>query len=121
MVVVSKKAGNVHICVDFTKMNESVCREKFILPSVEHTLGMLAGATVFSKLDANRGYWQVPLTKEFAKYTTFITPFGHYYFNRQPFGIASAPEHFQRMMVTKMAGGGGTVSHGCLGTDAGGA
>ncbi len=86
-------------------MNESVCREKFILPSVEHTLGMLAGATVFSKLDANMGFWQVPLTKESAKYTTFITPFGHYYFNRLPFGIASAPEHFQRMMTTEVTGG----------------
>ena len=55
MVVVPKKAGPVRICVDFTKMNESVCREKFILPSVKHTLGMLAGATAFSKLDANMG------------------------------------------------------------------
>ena len=64
MVVVLKKAGDVRICVDFTMMNESVCREKFILPSVEHTLGMLAGATVFSKLDANMGFWQVPSTKE---------------------------------------------------------
>nr|XP_055068361.1 uncharacterized protein LOC129450004 [Misgurnus anguillicaudatus] len=105
MVVVPKKGGTVRICVDFTKMNESVCREKFILPSVEHSLGMLAGATVFSKLDANMGFWQVPLTKESAKYTTFITPFERYYFNRLPFGIASAPEHFQRMMMTEVTGG----------------
>ena len=58
MVVVPKKSGDVRICVDFTKINEAVCREKFILPSVEHTLGMLAGATIFSKLDANAGFWQ---------------------------------------------------------------
>lgn len=76
-------------------MNGSVCREKFILPSVEHILGMLAGATVFSKLDANMGFWQVPLTIESAKYTTFITSFGRYYFNRLPFGIASAPSTFK--------------------------
>uniref|UniRef100_A0A3B3DHQ9 ribonuclease H n=1 Tax=Oryzias melastigma TaxID=30732 RepID=A0A3B3DHQ9_ORYME len=105
MVVVPKKSGAVRICVDFTKMNQAVCREKYILPSVEHTLGMLAGATVFSKLDANMGFWQVPLTEESAKYTTFITPFGRYYFNRLPFGIASAPEHFQKMMVTEVTNG----------------
>ncbi|XP_036066869.1 uncharacterized protein LOC112139698 isoform X2 [Oryzias melastigma] len=64
MVVVPKKSGAVRICVDFTKMNQAVCREKYILPSVEHTLGMLAGATVFSKLDANMGFWQVPLTED---------------------------------------------------------
>ena len=80
-------------------------QRKVILPSVKHTLGMLVGATVFSKLDANMGFWQVPLTKESAKYTTFITPFGRYYFNRPPFGIASAPEHFQRVMMTEVTGG----------------
>ena len=105
MVVVPKKSGDVRICVDFTQMNEAVCREKFILPSVEHTLGMLAGATIFSKLDANAGFWQIPITSESAKYTTFITPFGRYYFNRLPFGISSAPEHFQRMMVTEVTSG----------------
>lgn len=101
MAVVLRKTGPVRICVNFTKMIESVCREKCILPSVEHTLGMLAGATVLSKQDADMGFWQIPLTKESAKYTTFITPFGRYYFNRLPFGVVSAPEHFQRMMMTE--------------------
>ncbi|KAG7456360.1 hypothetical protein JOB18_014194, partial [Solea senegalensis] len=32
MVVVPKKTGSVHICVDLTKLNESVCREKFKFP-----------------------------------------------------------------------------------------
>lgn len=36
-----------------TNLNESVCREKYILSFVEETLGMLSTACVFSKLDAN--------------------------------------------------------------------
>ncbi|KAK0131436.1 hypothetical protein N1851_033838 [Merluccius polli] len=93
MVVAPKKnKDEVRICVDMTPLNQSVCREKFILPSVEHTLGMLTGARYFSKLDANMGFWQIPLSKESAPYTTFITPFGRYHFNRLPFGISSAPE-----------------------------
>ncbi|XP_033182278.1 uncharacterized protein LOC117152964 [Anabas testudineus] len=46
----------------------------------------------------NKGFWQIPLDKDSAKLTTFITPFGRYYFNRLPFGISSAPEIFQREM-----------------------
>ncbi|XP_061920402.1 uncharacterized protein K02A2.6-like [Entelurus aequoreus] len=112
IVVVPKKTGAVRICVDLTKLNESVCREKFILPSVEETLGMLAGANIFSKLDANMGFWQIPLTADSAKLTTFITPFGRYYFRRLPFGIASAPEHFQNRMVTEVTEGlEGVVCH----------
>ena len=38
MVVVPKRGGKVRICVDLTKLNESVCRERHILPSVEQTL-----------------------------------------------------------------------------------
>ena len=35
MVVVPKPNGMVRICVDLTKLNKSVCRERHILPSVE--------------------------------------------------------------------------------------
>ena len=98
MVVVPKVGGKVRICVDLTKLNQSVRRERLMLPSVEQTLAQLGGATVFSKLDANSGFWQVELTKESSLLTTFMTPFGRYRFNRLPFGITSAPEHFQRRM-----------------------
>lgn len=77
IVVVSKKnSQRLRLCVDYTGLNQYVCREKYVLPSVDQSLGMLAGASVFSKLDANMGFWQIPLAEESAKYTTFITPFG---------------------------------------------
>ncbi|XP_042072880.1 uncharacterized protein K02A2.6-like [Haplochromis burtoni] len=112
MVVVPKKnSPRLRLCVDFTGLNEYVCREKYVLPSVEQSLGMLAGAKVFSKLDANMGFWQIPLSDESAKLTTFITPFGRFHFNRLPFGINSAPEHFQRMMAEVIEGLEGVVCH----------
>ena len=46
------------------------------------------------------------------KLTTFITPFGRFFFKRLPFGIASAPEHFQNRMVTEVTEGlEGVVCH----------
>ena len=99
MVVVPKQDGMVRICVDLTKLNVSVRRERHILPSVEQTLAQIGGAKFFSKLDANSGYWQIELDLESAKLTTFITPFGRFCFNRLPFGITSAPEHFQRRLT----------------------
>ena len=55
-------------------------------------LAQLAGAKVFSKLDANSGFWQIPLSQSSRLLTTFITPMGRYCFNKLPFGISSAPE-----------------------------
>ena len=92
MVVVPKKVNTVRICVDLKPLNVNILRENFPLPKVDETLAQLAGATVFSKLDANCGFWQIPLAKEFHLLTTFITPFGRYCFTKLPFGISSAPE-----------------------------
>ena len=58
----------------------------------------MAHAKWFSKLDANRGYWQMPLDKESQLLTTFNTPFGQYCYQVTPFGITSAQEVFQKWM-----------------------
>ena len=97
MVVVPKKSGS--FCVDLKPLNESVLRETHPLPGDE-TLAQLTGATVMSKLDANSGFWQILLSKDSHELTTFITPFGRYCFNKLPFGISSAPEHFLKRMST---------------------
>lgn len=104
MVVVPKSNGKVRICVDLTKLNESVQRERHPLPAVDQVLAQLAGAKVMTKLDANAGFWQIPLSEESSRLTTFITPFGRYCFHRLPFGISSAPEHFQRRMSEILTG-----------------
>ena len=109
MVVVPKANGQVRICVDLTKLNENVCRERHQLPAVEQTLAQIAGAQVFTKLNANSGFWQIPLSEESALLTAFITPYGRYCFNRLPFGITSAPEHFQRRMSNILKGIEGVV------------
>ena len=95
MVVVPKPNGNIRICIDLTKLNASVCRERHVLPSVEQILVQIGESTVFSKLDANAGFWQVKLSNESALLTTFITPYGRYHFNQLPFGITSAQNFFR--------------------------
>ena len=109
MVVVPKANGKVRICVDLTKLNQNVKRERHMLPSVKDTMAQLKDAHVFTKLDTNSGFWQIPLTKESSMMTTFITPYARYRFNRLPFGISSAPENFQRRMSEILEGLTGLV------------
>ena len=109
MVVVPKANDKVRVCVDLTKLNESVKRERHPLPAVDQTLAQLAGAAVFSQLDANSGFWQIALDPASALLTTFITPFGRFCFHRLPFGITSAPEHFQCRMSEILNGIPGVV------------
>ena len=104
IVIVPKKDGGVRICTDYKKLNAAIKRERYVLPTVEDILHKLKGSTIFTKLDATSGFWQIPLDDESAKLTTFISPFGRYFYRRLPQGITSAPEIFQRTVEEIIAG-----------------
>lgn len=53
----------------------------------------------------------MPLHPESVPLTTFITLFGRYCYKRLPFGISSAPEHFQRRLTQILSRLEGTVCH----------
>ena len=57
-----------------------------------------------SKLNANSGFWQIRLAIASRLLTTFITPFGRFCFNKLPFGISSASEHFPKSMCEILKG-----------------
>ena len=86
----------MRICADLRKLNQAVIREKYIIPTFDDIFHQLTGSKIFSKLDAQSGFWQLPLDAKTAKLTTFITPYGCFYMKRVPFGISSAPESFMR-------------------------
>ena len=60
MVVVPKKSGSVRIQADLKPLNVSALREVHPLLKVDETPAQLAEAKVFSKFNANSGFWQVP-------------------------------------------------------------
>ena len=57
MVIVPKKSNRVRICVNYHALNESMLQEVCPLSKVNETLAKMAGAPVFSQLDANCGFW----------------------------------------------------------------
>ena len=95
-VIVTKKNGQLRVCLDPRGLNKSIKREHFKFPSREEIMAQFANAKWFSKLDASSGFWQLKLDQESSKLCTFITPFGRYRFLRLPFGISSAPEVYHR-------------------------
>ena len=50
-IVEALKAQGIRLCIDLSRLNESVMHELHVLPSVDQVLAQLAGAQVFSKLD----------------------------------------------------------------------
>ena len=74
------------------------------LPRVEDLLATLSGETAFSKLDLRHAYQQVVLDDQAKQLVTINTHKGLYRVNRLPFGVASAPSLFQRIMENLLQG-----------------
>ena len=64
IVAVPKPNVKVRLYIDFTKLNDSERRETFPLPTTDQQLAQLDGATVFTKLDCDSGFHQIPLHPE---------------------------------------------------------
>lgn len=93
LVIVQKK-GKIRICMDPTELNKNIRRRHFPLKTVEEIAAKVNGAKFFTKLDCNKGFWQIKVTERSSKYLTFSTPWGRFRCLRLPFGVVSAPEVF---------------------------
>lgn len=90
------KPNKLRICLDPKELNKHIQIPKYKMPTLDDIMPNLSKATIFSVCDAKDGFLQVRLDDYSSKLTTFHTPFGRYRWLRLPFGVASAPEEFQR-------------------------
>ena len=77
---------------------------KYPLPSVEDVIARVGDAKVFSKIDLESAYLQLPLDDESKVLTTVNTTEGLDQFNYLPFRISSSPGIFQSFMCEVLSG-----------------
>ena len=78
VVVPKSNKQDVRIWTDFTELNKFVIKEVHAMTTVESSLALLGAGMVFSKIDANKGFWQIPLKESSSYSTTFLTYRGIY-------------------------------------------
>ncbi|KAL5500663.1 hypothetical protein EMCRGX_G012257 [Ephydatia muelleri] len=105
VVPVIKQDGSIRICGDYKlTVNSASDIESYPLPRIDDLLSSLAGARVFTKLDLAHAYLQLALDEELKKLVTVSTHKGLFRYNRLPFGVASAPAIFQRVIEGILSG-----------------
>ncbi|KAG6453944.1 hypothetical protein O3G_MSEX008407 [Manduca sexta] len=92
------------LVVDYRKVNETICDDKFPLPNINEILDSLSGAVYFTHLDLHQGYYQVQLEPNSRKLTAFTTGTGQFQMKRLPMGLKISPSAFSRMMSVAMSG-----------------
>ena len=97
---VRKKTGDLRLCVDYRELNKKTTCDAYPLPLPDKVQDRLANSTVFSTLDLQSGYWQLPVSVKDREKTAFCPGpgIGLYQFCRMPFGLAGASASFQRLM-----------------------
>ena len=83
------------------KLNNQTIKDAQSLPRIEDSLNCLNGATTFTSLDLQFGYWQVEMTEDIKPLTAFtVGPLGFYECVQMPFGLTNALATFQHLMET---------------------
>ena len=99
VVLVQKKDGGLHFCINFWHLNTYTKKDSYPLPRIHEALESLVGAGHFSCLDLKSGFWKIKMDETSKQYTAFtIDNLGFFECNHMSFGLSNAPGTFQRLM-----------------------
>jgi hypothetical protein len=84
------------MCVDYTDLKKACKKDPFGLPRIDQVVDSMTRCRLLSFLDCYFGYHQIPLKEEDQIKTSFITPFGMFFYKSMPFKLKSIGATYQR-------------------------
>ena len=101
IVPVPKPEGNIRLCGDYkVTINPQLEVDQYPLLKPGNIFATLSVGKWFSKIDLKHAYQQIKLAETSKPLVTISTHRGLYQYTRLPFGAASAPALFQKVMDT---------------------
>lgn len=86
------------MCVDYQALNEVMVENKYPIPLIANLFDRLGSAKFYTKVDLQKGYYQVRIAKGDEPKTTNITRYGSYEWFVMTFGLTNAPATFCTLM-----------------------
>ena len=101
---VKKKDCSWRPCGDYRRLNNLTVPHRYQLPNIANFSARVSGSKVFSKLNLQKGYYQVPMAPDDIKKTAIITPFEIFEFLRLPLGLETLDRHFIGLWIRFLEG-----------------
>jgi hypothetical protein len=102
-LLVKKKTGDWHLCVDYRRLNALTVKNKYLMPIIDELLDELHGTQWFSTLDLCSSFHQIRMVEGHELKTAFQTHNGHYEYRVMPYGVTGGLTTFQGIMNTILA------------------
>lgn len=102
--LVNKTDNTWRPCGDYRSLNAITTPDKYPLPYLHDFMLNIRGCKIFTKLDLQKTFHQVPIHKPDIPKTAILTPFGLYEFTHMTFGLRNAAQTFQRIIHEVLRG-----------------
>ncbi len=97
-LIVKQEKSKMRLIGDYKRLNAKTVPDRYPIPVLHDSTGLLYGKTIFSSIDLVRAFHNIPVFFPDIEKTAVISPAGLFDYCRMPFGLRNAPSTFQRFM-----------------------
>lgn len=103
LFTVPKKDGSVRPILDLKMLNRHVRVRKFKMESLRSVVASLERGEFLASIDIRDAYLHIPIARSHQRFLRFAVGSEHFQFVALPFGLATAPRVFTKVLAPLMA------------------